>query len=52
MRWAFDLFDESDVRANANVILERLERGDMPCDQAWTPASIARFGQWMNLGDP
>jgi hypothetical protein len=52
MLWAFDLFDESDVRANADIILERLERGDMPCDQAWTPVSIARFRQWKDVDEP
>lgn len=47
MLWAFDLFDEADVRRNADDILERLEQGDMPCDEAWSDESVGQFRAWV-----
>jgi len=48
MEWAFDLWNESDVRSNADAILERLEAGDMPCDDAWSADKIEIFKAWTN----
>ena len=35
MTFAFDLWDVSDVRSNADAILARLRAGTMPCDAPW-----------------
>ena len=48
MEWAFDLWNEADVRSNADAILERLEAGDMPCDDSWPAEKIEIFKHWAN----
>jgi hypothetical protein len=50
MTFAFDLWDVTDVRANAEAILERLRDGDMPCDGGWSPERVELFGRWMATG--
>jgi len=52
MSWAFDLWSHDDVKNNADVIVERLETGDMPCDDSWPPEQVARFRRWMEAGAP
>jgi hypothetical protein len=52
MEWAFDLWKYEDVKGNAEGILERVEAGDMPCDEAWTPEQIETFRSWMQAGMP
>ena len=52
MRFAFDLSDYDDVKANAEAIHERLSEGSMPCDGAWPDAEVARFRQWMDEDYP
>ena len=52
MRRFFDLSSYSDVRGNADQILERLEGGSMPCDGAWPEDQIDRFRSWMAAGCP
>jgi hypothetical protein len=47
MLWAFDLFDEADVRSNADIILKRLEDGDMPCDETWSEEWVGHFRSWV-----
>ncbi len=37
MSFAFDLWSHDDVSSHAEVILERLRAGTMPCDGAWPP---------------
>jgi hypothetical protein len=39
----FDLKNYDEVRARAAKILERLERGDMPCDASWPPDRVQLF---------
>lgn len=46
MKWAFDLWSEDDVRANAEAIAERLDDGTMPCDGEWPAEQIERFRSW------
>lgn len=46
MKWAFDLWSESDVRTNAGAILARLDDGTMPCDGEWPAEQIERFRTW------
>jgi hypothetical protein len=52
MRRFFDLSSYSDVRANADKILERLSGGSMPCDGAWPEEQIELFRSWMAAGSP
>jgi hypothetical protein len=50
MRYAFDLSQHEDVRANAQGIYERLADGSMPCDGAWPADQIALFRRWVDEG--
>ena len=52
MEFAFDLHAHEDVRANADVILERLEDGSMPCDGEWPEEQVERFRAWIAAGAP
>jgi hypothetical protein len=52
MRPYFDLWSAADVAANADRILERLELGDMPCDEPWTPGEVQRLRAWVDEGAP
>jgi truncated hemoglobin YjbI len=51
MRFAFDLWSESDVTQHGPAILARLKAGSMPCDGAWPPERIAIFEQWLATRD-
>jgi hypothetical protein len=46
----FNLSDYEDVRKRASHIYERLAKGSMPCDGAWTKENLAKFKQWMDDG--
>jgi hypothetical protein len=48
----FDLWKRDDVAEHSHVILERLEDGSMPCDQAWPGDQIALFRRWVDAGMP
>lgn len=50
MRWALDLWKREDVAANADAILDRLEAGEMPCDEPWSSDQIAVFRSWVAGG--
>jgi len=52
MRFAFDLWLYQDVAENAEMILDRLEKGDMPCDRPWPPEHVALFQAWVAEGCP
>jgi hypothetical protein len=52
MSWAFDLSSYEDVRANAEVIYQRLADGSMPCDGPWDDAQVQRFRDWIDAGGP
>ncbi|TMD28184.1 MAG: hypothetical protein E6J04_16050 [Chloroflexi bacterium] len=52
MEFALDLWDYQEVRANAEVILERLSDGTMPCDGEWPEEQIAQFRRWVEAGMP
>jgi hypothetical protein len=52
MAFAFDLWDEHDVRAHAEIILQRLAEGTMPCDGEWSDEQIASFRRWVEVGMP
>jgi CDGSH-type Zn-finger protein/truncated hemoglobin YjbI len=47
MRFAFDLWSESDLRTHGQAILGRLRAGTMPCDGAWSAEKIAVFQRWL-----
>ena len=46
----FDLSSYDDVRANAEVIYERLANGTMPCYGPWPAANVERFRAWIDTG--
>ena len=50
MAFAFDLGSHQDVSDYADVILERLEDGTMPCDGAWHAAQVELFRRWIQGG--
>jgi hypothetical protein len=52
MKFAFDLWHYSDVRAHAEDILERLGDGSMPCDGEWPEEHIVLFERWIEAGMP
>ena len=52
MEFAFDLWSYDDVKDNAELILERLEEGDMPCDGGWPEDQVALFRRWVGSGTP
>ncbi len=50
MEFVFDLHRYEDVRDNADVILERIEDGSMPCDGEWPAEQVERFRSWVTAG--
>ncbi|HZR43378.1 MAG TPA: hypothetical protein VFB12_24905 [Ktedonobacteraceae bacterium] len=52
MSYIFDLWDYNDVSANADMILERIEDGSMPCDEEWPEERIALLRRWIDAGKP
>jgi hypothetical protein len=50
MEWVFDLWSYDDVKENADKILERLEAGDMPCDEEWPEEHVELFRNWIDSG--
>ena len=48
----FDLWKREDVAEHSHDILERLEDGSMPCDQAWPEEQVAVFRRWVDAGMP
>jgi hypothetical protein len=52
MEFAFDLWSYDDVKENADIILERLEEGDMPCDGEWPEENVELFRRWIDAEYP
>lgn len=52
MEFAFDLWNYQDVRRHAQMILERLTEGSMPCDGEWPQEQVAEFRRWIEGGMP
>jgi hypothetical protein len=52
MRWALDLWNYEDVSANSDAILERIEAGEMPCDDPWSEEMIGKLRAWIREGKP
>lgn len=48
MRFAFDLWAETDVRTHGAAILGRLRAGTMPCDGAWPEERVDMFERWFS----
>ena len=46
----FDLSSYDDVRANAELIYERLADGTMPCYGPWPADAVERFRTWIDSG--
>ena len=49
-RFGLDLSSYSDVKAQAQGILDELLSGSMPCDGAWPADRLALFKKWMDEG--
>jgi hypothetical protein len=52
MLWAFDLYSPDDVREHSATILDRLQLGDMPCDNRWPERRVELFERWIHAGMP
>ncbi len=52
MDYIFDLWSHADVSQHAELILERIEDGSMPCDEEWPADRIALFRRWIDEGKP
>lgn len=52
MDFAFDLWSYEDVKANAALILERVEEGTMPCDETWSEDRLQTLRSWIADGCP
>ena len=52
MDFAFDLWSFEEVRANAGMILQRIEDGTMPCDEPWQDEKIQMLRDWIAAGTP
>ena len=50
MQFAFDLWAYDDVKKDAHAILERLQNGSMPGDEAWPPEKVQAFQRWVTTG--
>ncbi|MDJ0591380.1 MAG: ferritin-like domain-containing protein [Pleurocapsa sp. MO_226.B13] len=45
-----DLNDPNSIRANAQMLRQRLEAGTLPYDACWSSKQIALFGRWVDGG--
>jgi truncated hemoglobin YjbI len=52
MKFAFDLWSYDDDKEHANAILQRLQKGSMPCDGAWPQEKVEVFERWVKSGMP
>jgi CDGSH-type Zn-finger protein/truncated hemoglobin YjbI len=52
MSFAFDLWSYDDVKTHADGILDRLQKGSMPCDGAWPAAKVDVFQRWHDNAMP
>jgi phage gp29-like protein len=52
MDFAFDLWSYDDVKANADLILQRVEDGTMPCDESWSEDKLQVLRSWIDAGCP
>ncbi len=46
----FDLWSYEQVRDHAEAILERVEDGDMPCDEPWEEGNVQKLRTWIEQG--
>jgi hypothetical protein len=50
MDYYLDLWSYEDVKAEADLVFERLRDGTMPCDAPWKPEQIQLFQDWIAGG--
>jgi twitching motility protein PilT len=50
MLWAFDLWDYRSVKENADEIMRRLDKGDIPFENGWPPERVALLRSWLTEG--
>jgi hypothetical protein len=46
----FDLTSYEDVKANSAIIWERVELGNMPCDEMWPDDRVQLLREWIDEG--
>jgi hypothetical protein len=46
----FDLWSYDDVLDHAQDILERVEDGEMPCDEPWEEEKVQALRTWIERG--
>jgi hypothetical protein len=49
---SFDLWSYDDVKEQAAAILDQVEQGTMPCDDAWPDDRVDVFRRWLADGTP
>jgi hypothetical protein len=49
---SFDLWSYDDVKEQATAILDQVEQGTMPCDDAWPDDRVDVFRRWLAQGAP
>jgi hypothetical protein len=49
---SFDLWSYDDVKEQAAAILDQVEQGTMPCDDAWPADRVDVFRRWLAQGTP
>jgi hypothetical protein len=52
MDFVLDLWDYEQVKADAALVLERVEDGSMPCDEPWPPEQVDLLRGWVDDGCP
>ncbi|WP_218025136.1 CDGSH iron-sulfur domain-containing protein [Nocardia jejuensis] len=52
MSFVFDLWSHADVTKHGAAILERLDKGSMPCDGRWPQEHVDLFARWIGADDP
>lgn len=52
MEFVLDLWDYEQVKADAALVLERVEDGSMPCDEPWPPEQVEVLRRWVDDGCP
>jgi len=52
MSFVFDLWSYDDVKRHADAILDRLQKGSMPCDGAWAADKVGVFKRWHDADMP
>jgi hypothetical protein len=50
MDYYIDLWSYEEVKAEAELVLERVQDGTMPCDKPWEPEQVQILRDWISSG--